>query len=80
MKRDGVPRPASPVRHDGLDDAGLRVLANADTAFVATRAPEGADVSHRGGPPGFLTAHDGTISWPDFQGNALFNDVTRLFG
>ena len=77
-KRHPMPRPASPVRHDGLDDAGLRVLANADTAFVATRAPEGADVSHRGGPPGFLTAHDGTISWPDFQGNALFNTLGNL--
>ena len=54
------------------------LLTRADTAFVATRAPEGADVSHRGGSPGFLRVDGDTVSWPDFQGNAMFNTLGNL--
>ena len=57
---------------------GAQLLARADTAFVATRAPEGADVSHRGGRPGFLRVDGDTVSWPDFQGNAMFNTLGNL--
>ena len=79
-KRHPMPRAANPIRHESssLDNTAERLLAKADTAFIATRAPEGADVSHRGGPPGFLTIHQGTVSWPDFQGNALFNTLGNL--
>ena len=70
----------APQRHAGteLDAAARRLLTAADTAFVATRAPEGTDVSHRGGRPGFLSVEGKTVSWPDFQGNALFNTLGNL--
>jgi predicted pyridoxine 5'-phosphate oxidase superfamily flavin-nucleotide-binding protein len=79
-KRHPMPRAAQPVKHENssLDGPAMRLLAKADTAFIATRAPEGADVSHRGGPPGFLKVRNGTVSWPDFQGNALFNTLGNL--
>ncbi len=79
-KRHPMPRAADPIRHESssLDNTAKRLLAKADTTFIATRAPEGADVSHRGGPPGFLKVHKGTVSWPDFQGNALFNTLGNL--
>jgi uncharacterized protein len=71
----------APVRHasDGLDRAAAELLAAADTAFVATRAPDGADASHRGGRPGFLRVVDErTVVWPDYQGNKLFNTLGNL--
>jgi predicted pyridoxine 5'-phosphate oxidase superfamily flavin-nucleotide-binding protein len=63
-----------------LDGATRSLLGQADTAFVATRAPEhGADVAHRGGNPGFLrVVDDTTIVWPDYQGNAMFNTLGNL--
>jgi predicted pyridoxine 5'-phosphate oxidase superfamily flavin-nucleotide-binding protein len=77
-----VDPPARPARTvgDALDDDAHRLLAAADTMFVATRArPYGADVSHRGGNPGFLQTPDAhTIVWPDYQGNNMFNTFGNL--
>jgi predicted pyridoxine 5'-phosphate oxidase superfamily flavin-nucleotide-binding protein len=77
----GVAAPA-PVRHAGaaLDDTAAELLAGADTAFVATRGPDsGADVSHRGGNPGFLRVVDEhTIEWPDYVGNSMFNTLGNI--
>jgi hypothetical protein len=73
--RHPMPRASAPRRAP----ASLERLTRADTAFVATRAPEGADVSHRGGHPGFLRVDGDTVSWPDFQGNAMFNTLGNLF-
>jgi len=74
--------PEPPRRHEGtrLDGAARSLLGQADTAFVATRAPEhGADVTHRGGNPGFLrVVDDTTIVWPDYRGNAMFNTLGNL--
>lgn len=44
---------------------------------------EGLDVSHRGGPAGFvqLTRDDSghtTLSWPDFPGNRMFNTLGNI--
>ncbi|GAA2694851.1 MULTISPECIES: pyridoxamine 5'-phosphate oxidase family protein [Actinosynnema] len=54
---------------------GLRaslLVASADTFFIATSAPTGADVSHRGGDPGFVTPISPTeLVWPDYGGNAM---------
>jgi predicted pyridoxine 5'-phosphate oxidase superfamily flavin-nucleotide-binding protein len=73
---------AIPARHSGrsLDAPAVELLTAADTAFVATRAPEaGADVSHRGGNPGFLRVVDpNTVIWPDYQGNSMFNTLGNL--
>jgi hypothetical protein len=55
-------------------------LASADTFFIATVHPErGADVSHRGGPPGFVTVEeDGSLTWPDYAGNMMFNTLGNI--
>ena len=66
-----------------------RILAHSDTSFLATSSlhperggPEGIDVSHRGGRPGFIraAAHEGAtrLTMPDFSGNFLFNSFGNL--
>jgi predicted pyridoxine 5'-phosphate oxidase superfamily flavin-nucleotide-binding protein len=51
-----------------------------DVFFVASRGPDGVlDVSHRGGPPGFVAARgDGTLLVPDYPGNSMFNTFGNL--
>ena len=77
----GVSAPA-PVRHTGesLDAVATDLLARTDTAFVATRGPDGgADTSHRGGNPGFLRVVDShTIVWPEYAGNSMFNTLGNI--
>jgi predicted pyridoxine 5'-phosphate oxidase superfamily flavin-nucleotide-binding protein len=56
-------------------------LVTADTFFLATTAPDGGgvDASHRGGEPGFVTVVDDRhLSWPDFNGNAMFMTLGNL--
>ena len=62
---------------DAIDPAGRELIGRSDTLFVASRHPErGADASHRGGPPGFVTVLDSrTLRIPDYQGNGLFNTL-----
>lgn len=52
-------------------------IASADTCFVASAHPlHGADVSHRGGKPGFIQVVDAhTLRIPDYPGNNLFNTL-----
>ena len=62
------------------------MVAAADTFFIATHfaegpaaAEHGADVSHRGGKPGFVRIEDErTLSWPDFSGNNHFNTLGNI--
>lgn len=64
-----------------LPAEALALIRRADTFFIATAAgPEhGADVSHRGGRPGFVQAgQGGVLAWPDFQGNNFFNTIGNL--
>jgi len=80
----------APARESAqLSERALALLANADTAFIATssRTPrsggaEGLDVSHRGGMPGFLQATregDHTlVTMPDLLGNFMFNTLGNL--
>ena len=50
-----------------------------DTFFIATGHPTaGADISHRGGPPGFVHEDGDVISWPDYSGNNMFNTLGNL--
>lgn len=64
----------------------VAAIARADTFFIATSAPaSGADVSHRGGNPGFVRVTPHEIVWPDYAGNSMFNtlgniDVNRRAG
>jgi len=73
---------APPVRHAGtdLDATAQELLARADTAFVATRAPgAGVDASHRGGNPGYLRVVDAnTLLFPDYTGNSMFNTLGNI--
>jgi predicted pyridoxine 5'-phosphate oxidase superfamily flavin-nucleotide-binding protein len=88
-----VDRPApadGPVLHESarLDDAARRMIEQADTLFIATAyagdgedagRAGGADVSHRGGKPGFVRVEaDGTLTVPDFVGNYFFNTLGNL--
>ncbi len=71
-------RPA-PETWDALTDAIRARIERADTFFIASTAAEGADVSHRGGRPGFVTVtRDGSLLWPDFSGNNFFNTLGNL--
>jgi uncharacterized protein len=72
----------------GLSAEALRVVRAADTFFIATAHPrasqaqasaEGVDVSHRGGPAGFVqVASDGALLVRDYVGNSFFNTLGNL--
>ncbi|MGT0248885.1 pyridoxamine 5'-phosphate oxidase family protein [Burkholderia pyrrocinia] len=85
VARDGD-APVEPDESDRLSDADRALLAQADTFFVASAntsadagAARGADVSHRGGMPGFVRVDDAyTLTTPDFSGNRFFNTLGNL--
>jgi len=63
-----------------LDEEARALIRTADTFFVASHNPEddaadagGADVSHRGGRPGFVKVEGDVLTVPDFPGNNAFN-------
>lgn len=66
---------------DPRDDRARKMIATADTFFVASYAdrPDGTrqvDVSHRGGKPGFVHISEaGVLTVPDFAGNLFFNTL-----
>ncbi len=50
-----------------------------DTFFIATSALGRADVSHRGGPPGFVQlCGNRHLSVADYPGNTMFNTIGNL--
>lgn len=55
-------------------------IEGADTFFVATSAPGlGADLSHRGGNPGFVRVlDDRRLVWPDYVGNSMYMTLGNL--
>lgn len=89
-----APLPAQ--RHGGrLSGPARALLARADTVFIASAAPragqgtdeahQGVDVSHRGGPSGFVRVDDddgragaSTLTLPDYRGNFFFNTLGNL--
>lgn len=85
------PEPTAPRPEPVLDAAGRltdwarRMIDAADTVFVASyveaegATPRMVDVSHRGGRPGFIRVDAaGTLTFPDFTGNFLFNTLGNL--
>lgn len=64
-----------------IDNRARQLIESADTFFVASyqddgsgAASNGADVSHRGGKPGFIRVdNQSTITIPDYVGNFHFN-------
>ena len=71
-----TPDPASIEQGEGLNDALTAWIAAADTFFVASAHPDGpADVSHRGGKPGFVRLEGGDLHIPDYPGNSMFGTL-----
>ncbi len=67
-----------------LDEARA-LIRGADTFLIASRSRHsgragGADISHRGGRPGFVHVEGATLSIPDFPGNRYFNTFGNLLG
>lgn len=73
-----LPRASLPLA--GLDAAARALIGATDTAFIASSGAGtgGMDMSHRGGPPGFLALEGETITIPDFPGNRFFNTMGNL--
>ena len=69
-----------------LDPEARSLILRADTFFVASRSRAnigpagGADISHRGGRPGFVHLQADTLLVPDFRGNHYFNTLGNLLG
>ncbi|MEO8837413.1 MAG: pyridoxamine 5'-phosphate oxidase family protein, partial [Herbaspirillum sp.] len=71
---------------DRLSIADQDLLHHADTFFIASayfnqqqQLTQGADVSHRGGRPGFIRIDDDqSLTIPDFAGNLFFNTIGNL--
>jgi len=94
----GGHEPPPTLQREGprLSIRALEMVAQADTFFIASASPharddqasrgEGVDVSHRGGPAGFVhTSHDdgdeGGATWltvPDYTGNFMFNTLGNI--
>lgn len=86
----GGPAPAVSLASQLTNDI-IDFVRNADTFFLASSTPPalrsaaaGVDVSHRGGPPGFVAverdpATGGVVLFiPDYSGNFLFNTLGNL--
>lgn len=89
-----LPRPSSlsaPQRRQAyaLDETTAAIVRRADTLFIASAHPasagpqaanQGVDVSHRGGPPGFVHVADNgqRLILPDYVGNFFFNTLGNL--
>ncbi|MGQ0466947.1 MAG: pyridoxamine 5'-phosphate oxidase family protein [Sporichthyaceae bacterium] len=74
--RPAAARPAQP----GLNAYGRAIVENVDSFFLGTAHPtRPADTSHKGGRPGFVRVEeDGSIWWPDYSGNNMFNSLGNL--
>lgn len=87
VRTDPEPVPAAalaPQVSDRLDARARALVASAETFFVASYAPGAdgtrqVDVSHRGGPAGFVrVGADGVLTVPDYSGNRFFNTLGNL--
>lgn len=80
---DGDP-PGSVLVSDRLETAARLLIERADTFFVASYVdlpggPRQVDVSHRGGPRGFVRIDaEGRLTIPDFSGNRFFNTLGNI--
>jgi len=67
-------------RDSSLSPDQQQWIRQADTLFIGSASREGkADVSHRGGPTGFVAVVDGnTLLFPDYFGNSMFNTLGNI--
>ncbi|MEP7247305.1 MAG: pyridoxamine 5'-phosphate oxidase family protein [Gammaproteobacteria bacterium] len=76
-----LPWSGSVESFDGLSKSARAVIDAADTFFVASYTDQqdgnvrSADVSHRGGKPGFVRVRNNELTIPDFRGNHYFNTL-----
>ena len=84
-----LPQPETAI----LSDRAREIITQADTFFIASASAQaglaaqaradGVDVSHRGGPPGFVAidppSTEGTrLTVPDYAGNFMFNTLGNI--
>ena len=80
----GEPRNIREIQY--LDSRSKEIVATADHFFIASYysgeagdGRQGADVSHRGGMPGFVRIEDDTtLVFPDYAGNNFFNTIGNI--
>jgi predicted pyridoxine 5'-phosphate oxidase superfamily flavin-nucleotide-binding protein len=78
-----TPLPDGPVSSEAprisgrLDERQRQWIEQAETLFLGTTHPDaGADVSHRGGAPGFVrVTGPRQLVWGDYSGNRLFQSL-----
>lgn len=80
INRTAATAPGPAATSDDLGADERRWISNADTFFIASHSPaDGADASHRGGMPGFVTVVDSRrIAWPDYTGNQFYMTLGNL--
>lgn len=74
------------LQSDRIEAAWAALISQADTFFIASRYDDcinahwdGLDVSHRGGPAGFVEiVDDRTVVFPDYKGNFFFNTLGNI--
>jgi hypothetical protein len=79
----GLPDATGLMRTERSEQLGpdqVHWISTTDTLFIATRHPSaGADVSHRGGEPGFARVPDARhVLIPDYAGNMMFNTLGNV--
>ncbi len=85
LPEDAIASPTA-IQGDHFDTRTRAIIEQADTLFVATAfrdaeddVSQGADVSHRGGKPGFIRVDDDrTFVFPDFSGNNHYNTIGNI--
>jgi hypothetical protein len=78
---EGMPWEASRVsqRAESLTEEQRAWIRRADSFFIATLHPDaGADASHRGGMPGFVSVEGNRLVWPDYAGNLMYNTLGNI--
>ena len=74
------------IFESSMTDAIHKLIVNSDTFFIASQFDDGnkqtnrgADISHRGGKPGFISIdQQGRLLVPDYAGNGFFNTLGNL--
>src|SRR5215470_18706305 len=76
-ERERPPGTNVAIKATALSNAQQQQISMADTFFIATDRPDrGADVSHKGGNPGFVKViDDRRLAFPDYNGNSMFNKI-----
>jgi predicted pyridoxine 5'-phosphate oxidase superfamily flavin-nucleotide-binding protein len=75
-EREQAPQAIGVQHGTALHEELIAWITRADTFFVASAHPDGAaDVSHRGGKPGFVRVASGALRIPDYPGNGMFNTL-----